>query len=119
MVPGTNVSRETRQKRVIRKSRVGEGRRLARLAPYSGLLRRLGLRWGQVLGAGTQGMGSLENGVANESLDVGGWAGDLSPRVELGLGRHTLSYRYLIFPRGSADLITDPNLPLWSRLVKA
>lgn len=57
MVPGTNVSRETRQKRVIRKSRVGEGRRLARLAPYSGLLRRLGLRWGQVLGAGTQGMG--------------------------------------------------------------
>lgn len=32
MVPGSNVSGETRQNRVIRKSPVGEGRRLARLA---------------------------------------------------------------------------------------
>lgn len=83
MVPGTNVSGETRQNRVIRKSRVGWGRGGTGKAGVlqRGLLKGLGLRWGQDLGTGTQGIRSLENGLANESLDAGGW----------GLGRRSKS----------------------------
>lgn len=90
VVPGINMSVETRQNGAIRKRRVGWGRgegwqgwRFRAL--QRGLSRRLGLRnWGY------GGVRSLEDGLANESLDVRGRA-DLSAGGELGLRRHTLS----------------------------
>lgn len=84
LVPGTNVSGEPRQR-----SHQGESGGWGRGgAGGAGVLQgRLGP------GTGTQGIRSLENGLAKESLDAGGWA--LGRRAksngERGLRRHTLS----------------------------
>ena len=69
--------------------RVGEGQRPAGLALGSC---ESGAMVGSGPGAGTQNIRFLEDALANESLDAGGRAGDLSPGGELGLRRHTLSY---------------------------
>lgn len=89
---------------------VGEGRRPAggrRLQPW---LSKAGAAAGSDPGARTQSIRFLKDGLTNESLDVGGKAGVLSPGGELGLKRHTLSSFSLVFPRGTADLTTDLNL---------
>lgn len=85
LVPGTDVSGEPRQKSNQEESGgVGAGGG----AGGAGVLqRRLGP------GTGAQGIRSLENGLAMESLDAGGWA--LGRRAKSsgarGLRRHTLS----------------------------
>lgn len=89
---------------------VGEGRRPAGGGVYSPGSPKAGAAEGSDPGARTQSVRSLKDGLTNESLDVGGKAGVLSPGGELGLKRHTLSSFSLIFPRGRADLTTDLNL---------
>lgn len=75
MVPGAKRSGKTHN-RVIRKSQSGWGRGGAGRAGASevqqpGLWRKL-TEVGSVLGAGIQGIRSLEDGLANESVNTGG-----------------------------------------------
>lgn len=95
-VPGTNTSGETRQNRVIRKRALGwgrgdGGRGRAVQGPYSLSSCEARAAVGSGSEAGTQSIRFLLDGLTNESLGVGGRAGDLSPGGKLGLRRHTLS----------------------------